>query len=181
MTPSAPPSASPPRPTAPAFARRSCAMHIYTYPQLHAALDELLRFMGANDPSSCRPEDESCQLDTFHVLTRRQYTGDVPLWRALQACPRAPSAEAADAIVVPYLFGSVTTIKWGQYWRWSARQYLDGLRRNGSTLLASLPRLDVPSASKHVLLWTTDVEFAPWILRRLVFRRVLVFSTRSCS
>ena len=156
-------------------------MHIYTYPQLHAALDELLRFMGANDPSSCRPEDESCQLDTFHVLTRRQYTGDVPLWRALQACPRAPSAEAADAIVVPYLFGSVTTIKWGQYWRWSARQYLDGLRRNGSTLLASLPRLDVPSASKHVLLWTTDVEFAPWILRRLVFRRVLVFSTRSCS
>lgn len=73
--------------------------------------------------------------------------------------------------VVPFLFGSGATLAWGEYWRYSARVQIDGLRRNASRLVHSLPHLTLRTASRHVLLLTIDVEFinlpaiAPPLLR----------------
>jgi hypothetical protein len=105
------------------FPVRQCALRVYAYPDHHGPLNALLDFESSHAPHHCSPADDSCQHTAFGGTgtgNRRQYTADLPIWRALRSCPQAADAATADIFVVPFLFGSATTLKWGEYRRWSS-------------------------------------------------------------
>ena len=107
------------------------------------------------------------------VCFSNQYQADLPIWRALKSrCPIAASPSDADLFLVPFLYGSGATLKWGEYWRYSMRAQIDAIQRNATRLLHRLPHLSAETAARHVLLFTIDVEFvdlhkiAPPLLRQ---------------
>lgn len=145
----------------PAISTRICRLRVYSYPDLLEPLHALLDFEAMHAPKHCSPMDDFCQSNAFTGIgskNRRQYSADLPIWRALRACPSA-SAEEADIFLVPFLFSSSATLKWGEYWGWTMRQQIAGIRQNGSDIMPRLSHLNARSARRHVLLWTMDVEF----------------------
>ena len=149
---------------------RSCSLRVFTYPSLQEPLRALLQFI-ANETAKdrrhlpCDLDDESCKIDSFG-LTARQYTADVPIRNALlNRCRIIANPDEADIFLVPYLYGVSSTITWGKYWHFSEREAIKNLRTKGMKLLSegltSLPHLTAVTARRHVILWTTDVQFVP--------------------
>lgn len=148
-----------------------CRLRLFTYPQRWAPLRALLDYEAdINGLGIDCLFNESCQYPDFVGFNRRTWTADAPIFQhLLRSCPMADDPEQADAFLVPYLFGTGSTCHWGLHngGGFSNRARVSHLRGNASKMLrAVLRNIDDARASRHIVLWTVDVEFVGVDARR---------------
>ena len=138
-----------------------CSLRIYTYPTQQRPLTDLLSFVRVHGHKHCGASAlTSCQSTSFWP-NNRQYSADVLIWQALlRACSVTEDPNSAQVLVVPFLFGTASTLDWGMKWpRKSLASRLELIKRNGIKLLSRLSYLNASSAARHLVIWTTDVQF----------------------
>jgi hypothetical protein len=138
--------------------------------RLQQPLGKTAQLAEISTRSSEKMPVSATSADGFCLDWGRTWTADAPIFQhLLRSCPTADDPEQADAFLVPYLFGTGSTCHWGLYngGGFSNRARVSHLRGNASKMLrAVLRNIDDARASRHIVLWTVDVEFVGVDARR---------------
>ena len=154
--------------------RQPCRIKLYTYPDHHKLLHELLAaatpILSKN--ASCLHSDMewACQEDNFVSHNGRLWTAELPIFeRLLSACGRTDSPHEADAFLVPLFFGMLSSFGWGLFngGGGTMRGLKHKFSQEATKLFARPPHLTEENAARHIYLATVDVEFveARWFVK----------------
>ena len=154
-----------------------CRLRIYAYQDYVRQYQQLVHF-HTTDPRgwfnhSCLFEDEpsQCQYPDFGSKNSRVWTAEVPIYRRLLAtCVITEDPKTADAFLVPMLFGTITTLKWGRFngGGFTTRSFIGEMQQNATLFLPDvkkgkpsvLPYLNRTTEPRHIVLFTVDCQYA---------------------
>ena len=149
-------------------------MRLYTYPDHHKLLHELLAAATpiVSKNTSCLHSDMewACQEDDFVTHNGRLWTAELPIFeRLMSVCERADTPQDADAFLVPLLFGMLSSFAWGLHngGGGTMRGIKHKFSQEATKFFARPPHLTEKSAARHIYLATVDVEFveARWFVK----------------
>ena len=141
-----------------------CSLRLYVYRQ-YLPLTEAILALGkrvfavpdARPSSSASCLEHACQYSSFSHATPRVFTGDVPVYQRLMACPRVTKASSADFFLFPVPLGSWMVLSWEK------RDVHGGLGREAHDLTKrlvaetskfKLPHLRRSTAPRHLFLFS---------------------------
>jgi hypothetical protein len=108
------------------------------------------------------------------------FTSDVPIFqRLMSSCTQVDNPRQADLFLVPYCFGTSSTLGWDHLKKSQRRQEVQRLERYASSILSpsSLEHYSNATAPRHLFLYSNDVQFLFGLypqLGKAVFRSLVV-------